>query len=295
VKGFDTLASICWQGFAKASPVRLIDQITERLTQVSETPALEAQVLLAHILGRQRSWVLAHPEICLSPEQSAELESRLTRLENCEPLPYVLQHREFFGLDFSVSPKVLIPRPETELLVEQALDWLRANPGRRSALDVGTGSGCIALALAVNVPDLHILASDISSEALAQAGENLDRIAGQARVEFILADLIPAVREPVDIICANLPYIPSDELAKLKVAGWEPRIALDGGPDGLSLIRRFLEQAPASLAPGGLLLMEIEAGQGEAALDLAGQAFPRAEIILLQDLAGRDRLVRIRN
>jgi len=262
---------------------------------VSETPALEAQVLLAHILGCQRSWVLAHPEICLNPEQSAELESRLTRLENGEPLPYVLQRREFFGLDFSVSPQVLIPRPETELLVEQALGWLRANPGRRSALDVGTGSGCIALALAVNVPDLHILASDISSDALEQAGENLDRIAGQARVDFILADLIPAVREPVDIICANLPYIPSDELAKLKVAVWEPRIALDGGPDGLSLIRRFLEQAPASLAPGGLLLMEIEAGQGKAALDLAGQAFPRAEIVLLPDLAGRDRLVRIRN
>ena len=283
------------KGFAQASPVRLIDQIIERLTPVSETPALEAQVLLAHILGCQRSWVLAHPEICLNPEQSAELESRLTRLENGEPLPYVLQRREFFGLDFSVSPQVLIPRPETELLVEQALAWLRANPGRRSALDVGTGSGCIALALAVNVPDLHILASDISSDALEQAGENLGHIAGQARVEFILADLIPAVKEPVDIICANLPYIPSDELAKLKVAGWEPRIALDGGPDGLSLIRRFLEQAPASLAPGGLLLMEIEAGQGKAALDLAGQAFPRAEIVLLPDLAGRDRLVRIRN
>ena len=295
MKGFDAPASIGWQGFAQASPVRLIDQIKARLTQVSETPALEAQVLLAHILGCQRSWVLAHPEICLNPEQSAELESRLTRLENGEPLPYVLQRREFFGLDFSVSPKVLIPRPETELLVEQALAWLRANPGRRSALDVGTGSGCIALALAVNVPDLNILASDISSDALEQAGENLGRIAGQARVEFILADLIPAVREPVDIICANLPYIPSDELAKLKVAGWEPRIALDGGPDGLSLIRRFLEQAPASLAPSGLLLMEIEAGQGKAALDLAGQAFPRAEIVLLPDLAGRDRLVRIRN
>ena len=278
-----------------ASPLRLVDQIEERLTQVSETPALEAQVLLAHLLGRPRSWVLAHPEISLNPEQLAELESRLARLETGEPLPYILQRREFFGLDFSVGPQVLIPRPETELLVEQALAWLRANPGRRSALDVGTGSGCIALALAVNIPDLNILASDISAGALEQAQANLRRYALPARVEFILADLIPAFRKPVDLICANLPYIPSHELSRLKVGRWEPRLALDGGPDGLSLIRRLLDQAPSSLAPGGLLLMEIEAGQGQAVLDLARQSFPEAEIVLLQDLAGRDRLVRIQN
>jgi release factor glutamine methyltransferase len=284
-----------WQPSAVASPLRLVDQIKARLTQVSETPALEAQVLLAHILGCERSWVLAHPEISLNPEQSAELESELVRLEAGEPLPYILQRWEFFGMDFSVSPQVLIPRPETELLVEQALAWLRANPERRFALDVGTGSGCIALALAVNVPDLHILASDISFGALEQARQNLRRIAATARVEFILADLLPAVAEPVDLICANLPYIPSRELAKLKVGRWEPRLALDGGPDGLSLIRRFLEQAPSSLAPGGLLLIEIEAGQGPAALNLARQAFPKAENFLLHDLAGKDRLVRIQN
>jgi release factor glutamine methyltransferase len=163
------------------------------------------------------------------------------------------------------------------------------------ALDVGTGSGCIALALALNTPDLHILASDISGGALKQAQENLQRYANPARVEFILADLIPAVSEPVDLICANLPYIPADELANLQVSRWEPRLALDGGPDGLSLVRRFLEQAPSSLAPGGLLLMEIEASQGKTALELARQAFPPAEIVLLPDLAGRDRLVRIQN
>ncbi len=278
-----------------ASPVKLVDQIKERLTRGSESPALEAQVLLAHILGRPRSWVLAHPEVALSPEQSTDLESRLVRLESGEPLPYVLQAWEFFGMVFSVSPQVLIPRPETELLVEQALTWLLANPGRRSALDVGTGSGCIALALAMNLPDLHITGTDISAGALELAQMNLRRYGLQTQVEFSLADMIPVDQEPVDLICANLPYIPSTELTKLKVGRWEPRLALDGGPDGLSLIRRLLEQAPASLAPGGLLLMEIEAGQGQAGLNLARQSFSGAEISLLQDLAGRDRLVRIQN
>ena len=272
-----------------------IEQIKARLICVSETSALDAQVLLAHTLGRRRSWVLAHPEISLSPEQIAQVEGRLFRLENGEPLPYVLQCWEFFGLDFSISPQVLIPRPETELLVEQALLWLQAHPDRRLALDVGTGSGCIALALAVNIPDLYILASDISAGALNQAQVNLRRYSVQARLEFIQADLLPAVGEPFDLICANLPYIPSSELTKLKVGRWEPRVALDGGPDGLSLIRRFLEQAPSGLAPGGLLLLEIEAGQGPIALSLARKAFPRAEIVLIPDLAGKDRLDRIQS
>ncbi len=221
------------------------------------------------------------------------MEDRLVRLESGEPLPYVLQRWEFFGLDFSLSPQVLIPRPETELLVEQALVWLEANPDRRSALDVGTGSGCIALALAVNSPELHIIGSDISSGALEQAQKNLCRYELQARVGFVRADLFPPLNQPVDLICANLPYIPALELSRLKVSRWEPRLALDGGPDGLNLIRRFLGQAPACLAQGGLLLMEIEASQGPAVMKLARQSFPGFEIALLQDLAGKDRLVRI--
>jgi release factor glutamine methyltransferase len=278
-----------------ASSVRLVDQIRDRLDKVSESSALDAQVLLAHILERPRSWVLAHSEITLSPEQSIDLENSLVRLESGEPLPYVLQTWEFFGLDFSISPQVLIPRPETELLVEQALAWLRANPRRRSAMDVGTGSGCIALTLAMNVPDLHILGSDISAGALEQAHKNLHRYGLQAQVEFVQADLIPALKHQVDLICANLPYIPSNELTRLKVGRWEPQLALDGGPDGLSLIRRLLGQAPDGLAPGGLLLVEIEAGQGQAVMSLARESFSRAETDLIQDLAGRDRLIRIQN
>ena len=272
-----------------------LNQIQARLLQVSETPVLDAQVILAHILGKPRSWVLAHPEFSLTPEQAVELERALTRLEAGEPLPYVLGHWEFFGMDFSVSRQVLIPRPETELMVEQALTWLRRHPARRAVLDVGTGSGCIALSLAIKTPNLHVLANDISPGALEQAQSNLLRYALQGRVQFVLADLFPEVGGSFDLICANLPYIPSAELARLKVGRWEPQLALDGGPDGLRLVRRLLRQAPSHLAPGGLLLVEIEANQGQAVLDLARDAFPAAEIALLPDLAGKDRLLCIQS
>ena len=207
-----------------------LNQIQAHLLQVSETPGLDAQVILAHILGKPRSWVLAHPEFSLTPEQAVELERALARLEAGEPLPYVLGHWEFFGMDFSVNRQVLIPRPETELMVEQALTWLRRHPARRAALDVGTGNGCIALSLAIKIPDLHVLASDISPGALEQAQSNLHRYALQGRVQFILADLFPEVGGSFDLICANLPYIPSAELARLKgleVAFPSPRLCTD--------------------------------------------------------------------
>ncbi len=274
---------------------RLIEQITARLQYTSETPALDAQVLLAHILGRNRAWVLAHPEASLNLEQHAILEREAARLIRGEPLPYILGHWEFFGMDFTVSSQVLIPRPETELLVEQALTWLRAYPRRRWAVEVGTGSGCIALALARHCADLHLVASDISPAALELARENRRRHALTERVELIQADLLPALAHPVDLVCANLPYIASSELASLQVSLWEPRLALDGGQDGLSLLRRLLAQAPEHLAPGGLLLMEIEASQGEKVCCLARQAFPQAKIDTLPDLAGRERLLRVQN
>jgi len=273
----------------------LIEQITARLQHASETPALDAQVLLAHILGRSRTWVLAHPEASLNLEQHATLERKAARLIRGEPLPYVLGHWEFFGMDFTVGSQILIPRPETELLVEQALIWLRAQPRRRWAVDVGTGSGCIALALARHCADLQIIASDISSAALELARENRRRHALTGRVELIQADLLPALAHPVDLICANLPYIASSKLASLQVSLWEPRLALDGGQDGLSLLRRLLMQAPGHLKPGGLLLMEIEASQGEKVYCLARQAFPQAKIDTLSDLAGRERLARVQN
>jgi release factor glutamine methyltransferase len=252
---------------------------------------LDAQVLLAHITGRTRAWVLAHPELALTGEEEINLEAALARLEQGEPLPYVLGHWEFYGLDFWVTPATLIPRPETELLVESAMEWLGLHPGRRLAADVGTGTGCIAVALAAHFPDLHLLACDISLQALKVAQKNVLRHGLRSQISCLQADLLPPARQPFNLICANLPYIPSEALKSLAVASWEPCQALDGGPDGLDPVRRLLNSAPAALAPGCRMLLEIEATQGAAALELARSAFPRAEVVLIQDLAGRDRLI----
>lgn len=276
-----------------SSSTSVLSQIRSRLERQSETAALDAQVLLAHILDKPRAWVLAHPEAPLSPEQAEDLARALARLENGEPLPYILGHWEFFGLDFRVTPAALIPRPETELLVERALEWLRQHPERRLAADVGAGTGCIAVALAMHVPDLRLLVCDRSLEALRVAQENIRRHRVQERAFCLQADLLPALGRKIDLICANLPYIPSATLRTLSVARWEPTLALDGGPDGLSLIGRLLELAPLALAPGGLALLEIEATQGTAALQLARTAFPAAQVELFPDLAGRDRLISI--
>ncbi len=271
----------------------LIEGIKARLASLSETAGLDAQVLLAHVIGSSRAWVLAHPEARLTEQQSATMERLLARLEQGEPLPYVLGSWEFYGLAFAVSPAALIPRPETELMVEAALDWLRNRPGRRLAAEVGTGSGCVAVALAKNCLDVRVIASDLSWDALELAQQNVSRHGVMDRVGLVQADLLAPSARRYDLICANLPYIPSDQLRSLRVSRWEPRQALDGGEDGLAQIRRLLRQAPEMLAGGGLALLEIEERQGERAEALARRAFPEAEVRLLKDLAGRDRSLRI--
>ncbi|MDI6693417.1 MAG: peptide chain release factor N(5)-glutamine methyltransferase [Anaerolineales bacterium] len=274
-------------------PISVLSSVTQRLSSVSESAALDAQVLLAAILGRPRSWVMAHPEARLTPQQEAALTEKLARLEKGEPLPYVLGRWEFYGLEFEVSSAALIPRPETELMVDVALNWLRSRSGGRLMVDVGAGTGCIAVALAVHDKNLRAIVVDISLEALRLAQRNIQRHALQERALCIQADLIPAAGVQYDLICANLPYIPTNTLRGLPIARWEPWQALDGGADGLQLIRRLLAQAPTAIKPGGLILLEIEASQGEAVQALAQAAFPHVEIELTQDLAGRDRLISI--
>ncbi len=269
----------------------------------SDSPELDAQVLLAHVIGRPRAWLSAHLDAPLTQSQIDSADQAFSRLKAGEPLPYILGHWEFYGLDFHITPDVLIPRPETELLVEKAIRWLSARPSKRSVADIGTGSGIIAVTIAGNIPDANILATDISPEAIEVAKRNAEKFHVHDRIEFMECDLLPASKvkrqtsdfQPLtfDLICANLPYIPTGTMRGLPIYGSEPTLALDGGEDGLDLYRRLLNLAPAWLAPGGMILLEIEASQGRQALDLAAHKFSESKISLHQDLAGHDRLLEI--
>jgi release factor glutamine methyltransferase len=242
------------------------------------------------VLGKTREWVIAHPDAPeITPEQTEQFNALVTRAEAGVPLPYLLGHWEFFGLNFKVSSAVLIPRPETELLVERAL--LRKP---KHIADVGTGSGIIGITLAVKLPEALVTASDVSAEALAVAQANARELGVANRITFVKSDLLESYPpERFDLICANLPYIPSGELAGLAVAEHEPRLALDGGMDGLELIRRLLGQAAGALAPSGGMLLEIEYRQGAEAARLAQAAFPEGKVQIHKDLAGLDRVVEI--
>ena len=274
-------------------------ELTTRLAQISDTPNLDASVLLAHVVNKPRTWVMAHPELALTAEQQRQLDESLTRLENGESFPYVLGHWEFFGLNLEVTPDVLIPRPETELLVEKAIVWLQEDFARRRVADVGTGSGAIAISLAVNVPHVNILATDISPKALQVAKRNAEKNAVSNRIDFVECNLLPLKSQhayeglEVDLLCANLPYIPTQTLHELPIYGREPTLALDGGEDGLEIIKNLLQIAPFWLVPHGLILLEIEATCGTRAVDLVQGMLPQAKINLHQDLTGRDRLLEI--
>ena len=278
----------------------LLSDVSSLLTSISDTPALDASVLIAHIVDKPRTWVMAHPELVLSPEQQDRLDDSLEQLEGGMPFPYVLGHWEFFGMELDITPDVLIPRPETELLAEKAITWLQESKVRRTVADVGTGSGAIALSIALNVPDVHILATDISHAALEVAKRNACKFNASHCIDFVQCDILPPHPDPLsteahfDLICANLPYIPTKTLHGLPIYGREPTLALDGGDDGLDLFRRLMNVAPEWLAPNGMILLEIEATRGIQALNLVYDMFSQAEINLHQDLTGRDRLLEIR-
>ncbi len=269
----------------------LLDEGRRRLAAYSENPAADARVLLSHISGLDAAALAARPERELEAALLQAWEDGLFMLEAGSPLPYVLGEWEFFGLPFGVAPAALIPRPETELLVETAIRWLRAHPGRRRLADVGVGSGAIAVALAVSIEDVQVTATDISADALAVAESNARRHAVGGRVDLVKADLLAGVDGPFDLICANLPYVPSGRLPQLDVAKREPVLALDGGGDGLDLVRRLLAQAPERLAPGGLLLAEVDDSHETSAVALAAEYFPEAAIELRRDLADKPRLL----
>jgi len=277
----------------------LLSDITTRIARMSDTPALDASVLIAHILNKPRTWVMAHPELTLTFEQQKQLDDSLARLERGESFPYVLGHWEFFGLEFDITRAVLIPRPETELLAQKAITWLQESPIRRKIADIGTGSGVIAISITTHFPGAYVLATDISHEALEVARKNAIKFDVLNRIDFVQCDLLPYQADllptdsHLDLICANLPYIPSDTLRNLPIYGREPTLALDGGTDGLELIRRLLHIAPGWLTLNGKMLLEIETTHSAQALDVVCDTFPQAAIHLHQDLAGQDRLLEI--
>lgn len=268
-----------------------LQRLAEVLLPHSETAVLDAQTALAALLRKPRAWVLAHPEAPLPESVQPQLEAWLDRLRRGEPLPYVLGEWPFYGRTFIVTPAVLIPRPETETLVEAVLAQV---PPKASAriVDVGTGSGCIAITLALERPHLHVWATDISAPALRVALANVRRHGVAHRVHLVQADLLTPLWGPWDVVVANLPYIPQGELPRLRVARWEPTLALNGGPDGLFWLRRLVDQAWPRLAPGGHIFLECAPNQAQL-LRLWAQERFSAQGRILHDLAQRPRVVHL--
>ncbi|MET1231695.1 MAG: peptide chain release factor N(5)-glutamine methyltransferase, partial [Candidatus Limnocylindrales bacterium] len=267
---------------------------TERLRiSGSASPRLDAELLLGHVVGLDRTAILAHPEAPLGAGHEARFEALLARRETGEPVAYIREVKEFYGFALSVDSRALIPRPETELLVELAISRTRAAIGARPrvegmprfrVLDVGTGSGAIVVAMARTLRRagfgdvIRFTASDISEAAVSLAVENAVAQGVADLIDFRVADLLSTavqIDDPPAVIVANLPYVASADLDALGPAiGFEPRLALDGGLDGLDVIRRMLGELPRVLAHGGVALVEIGSDQGEAAMVAAGVERP---------------------
>lgn len=240
------------------------------LEGVSAQPRRDAELLLLRAIDRDRPFLLTHPEAELTPAQIAQYDAWLRRRITHEPIQYILGEQEFYGLTFAVTPDVLIPRPETEHLVEALLTRVRHDEALRIA-DVGTGSGAIAIALACALPRAHFTALDISEAALAVAQRNAAAHHVENRMQFLRSDLLNTVAgEHFDAIVSNPPYVAEADRAALEpqVRDYEPASALFAGPSGLDIYRRLIPQAYAALKPGGWLLMEIGQGQRDALAQL---------------------------
>jgi release factor glutamine methyltransferase len=263
--------------------------LARRLAPVSTTPALDAELLLAHALGAGRTALAAHPERALAPSESAALETLAGRRLRGEPVADLTGHRDFWSLDLAVTPAVLVPRPETELVVEMALEAI-AGATRPAVLDLGTGSGAIALAIAHERPDASVTAVDASEQALAVAAGNAARL-GLANVRFLRGDWFgPVAGSRYDLVASNPPYLAGDEPALAALAR-EPRAALVAGPTGLEALARICGGAPAVLCPGGALVVEHGAAQGAGVrARMARAGF--TQLATRRDLAGCERATR---
>jgi len=249
--------------------------------------AFEGELLLRHALGLSRAGLYSDLDGDISPQQQDACLRAVQRRLSGEPTAYITGRREFYGLEFSVTPDVLIPRPESELLIEKTLALAKDYKIPHIA-DIGTGCGAIAVSLVVNLPQAVMYAIDISHDALKVASANCRRHSVADRVRLICGDMLQPVAEPLDFIVANLPYIKPEDIA---AACAEPSLALDGGADGLDKIKRLVQQVEGKLNPGGSLLLEIGMGQAELVSSLLRYLFPAACLEVTPDLAGIDRVV----
>lgn len=252
--------------------------------------SLEAELLLRHTLHINRVHLFLDYEMELSPQQEAIFLDNIRRRTEGEPSAYITGVREFYGLEFHVDESVLIPRPETELLVEKTIEIAR-NIDSLRIVDVGTGCGSIAISLAINLPEAKVIAIDISKEALGVARSNCLKHGVGKRIQFRCGDLLGPIEEPTDIIVANLPYVRTEDLPAVNTNGFEPRQALDGGEDGLNVIHRLCDQVYEKLKPDGVFLLEIGLGQKDAVIYHLRNLFSQSQIETFRDLAGIDRVV----
>ena len=255
---------------------------------------LQAELLLAHSLEVSRAQMLARLTDGVGAETSARYASNVARRAKHEPLAYILGHQEFFGLDFIVDRRVLIPRHETETLVQLALE--RAHQSSSPVIvDVGTGSGAIALTLAQNLPQARVIAIDQSHDALDVARLNAKRLGLESQVGFLHGDLLEPFVDTFDILVSNLPYIPTTRLDQLpyEVRHFEPRLALDGGPDGLDVMRRLLAQLESHANRNAVIVLEISEEQGALVMETIYHSMPHVVVTVHPDLEGLDRVVEI--
>ena len=258
---------------------------------------IEAQVLLRNALGLDRATFHASPERELSDKDAEAFECAVERRVGGEPLPYITGHREFYGLDFVVTPDVLVPRQETEFLVEAVLGYARSRAGDEDSLtiaDIGTGSGAIAVALGRHLPNATVYATDVSREALQVADENVRKHGLKGRVRLRHGDLFEALEGPVDVVASNPPYLSDDEAVELPPdVQREPLLALVAGPDGMDVLHRLIVGAREYVKPGGLLVVEIDPRRLEEVEGLVGKTFAGGEIAVVKDHAGLQRVVTV--
>ena len=247
--------------------------------------------IIAHVLEKPTHFALVHPEFMLTFEQKEKLNRLSNQLVSGVPLPYLIGNQEFYGINFYVTPDVLIPRPETEIMIDTFNKWQKNSNFVKDIADVGTGSGCIGVTLLKLHPALRIIATDISFSALQVATKNSKRYIPNESITFLNVDLLSGIETQFDCICANLPYIPSKRLQNLKVSAYEPNIALDGGSDGLDLIRRLVYQSSSLLKTGGALMLEIDHTQVEEIRQIATKLFHQTSIKIINDYSDFSRVI----